>query len=125
VNCTWTAGDWHWFKIMHHSGTTTGDCSWRVFIDGDPVESGDGVNITTSHEKPYARMMDAGIEVTASSGKLGTSSDWCGLYNLSVTTDEQASWGNFNDPTIEVDAGYDLHADWQSYPTDFRDYRNW
>ncbi len=125
VNCTWSGGDWHWFKIMHHSGTTTGDCSWLLYIDGGPVQSADGVTITTSHEKPYSCRMAAGLEVTASSGKLGAASNWCKLYSLSATTDEQGSWSNFNDPGSTVDAGYDLHARWHVKPVDYENYRNW
>ena len=125
VNCTWTGGDWHWFKIMHHNGTTQGDCDWRVFIDGDPVVSGDGVSITTSHKYSWSQMMDVGLEAIASSGKLGASSNWCRLYNLGATTDEQASWSDFNNPTLYLDQGYNMDRGWQSYPTDFKDYRNW
>ncbi|GEM_PF-5257093 len=110
---------------MHHSGTTTGSCSWRVFIDGDPVQSADGVGITSSHENSYSCKMGAGLEVTASSGKLGASSNWCTLYRLGATTDEQGSWSSFNDPGSSVDPNYDLHARWHRYPVDFEDYRNW
>lgn len=125
VNCTWTGGDWHYFKIMHHSGTTTGDCTWQVFVDGSAVQSGDGVGLTTSHQYPHSSFMQAGLEVIASSGKLGASSNNCRLYNLAATTDEQGSWGNFNNPTTTLYPGYNLWLGWQSYATDFKNYRKW
>jgi hypothetical protein len=125
INCAWTGGDWHWFKIMHHSGTTTGDCSWRVYVDGDPAVSADGNSISTSHKYPWSCEMYCGIELIASTGLLGTSSDWCRLNNLQATTDEQQSWSNFNNPVVQVDPGYDLHGGWNTYPVHYKDYRNY
>lgn len=126
TSVTMVDGSHHWFKIMHYSGTTRGEATWRVYIDGDPVVSGDGVSVTTSHEFSHATGLDAGLETVASSGVMGNSSNWCNFDSITATTDEEASWLNLNNPTLYPypsgsDPVFGLYVAWVDYPYDMRD----
>lgn len=90
ITNAYTVGERTLFGIMHFGGSS-GDYTWRVYVDGSPASSVGG-NLSYHHGTSYTRKLECGIQRDASTGMLGSSSDWCNNRTLSYTTNDGASW---------------------------------
>jgi len=124
------AGETYWGKILYLGGGDAGYAQWGVYIDGDPADSQWWYSESQAHD--HAHNLFCGLENTASSGKLGSSSNHVEMKAVNKSSNGGTSWqtwaGDGLSETVDSGSTYHCHGHWQSDdPTtaNWQNYRNW